>query len=221
MSKTWSSANTTEFKQTLRLEPNHLYQINDVKSIKTKFGYKNILIDDSCREYWTTRQVDEFLIQILREYDSHKFQSINQGDLDLLDKDEEAKIKELNEQKKPMLEAMKEALKDEVSDVVISKRLTDSAVCLVSTDGLSFEMEKVLNQMPNANGDVKAGKVLELNPNHELFKAIENIYLTNPNELKDYADLLYNQALLIEGFSIKDPIAFSKKMCDLIIKSSK
>ncbi len=165
--------------------------------------------------------VDEFLIQILREYEGHKFQSINQGDLDLLDKDEEAKIKELNEQKKPLLEAMKEALKDEVSDVVLSKRLTDSAVCLVSTDGVSFEMEKVLNQMPNANGDVKADKVLELNPNHDLFKAIENIYLTNPSELKDYADLLYNQALLIEGFSIKDPIAFSKKMCDLIIKSSK
>ena len=114
--------------------------------------------------------VDEFLIQILREYDGHKFQSVNQGDLDLLDKDEEEKIKELNTQKKPLLDAMKEALKDEVSDVVISKRLTDSAVCLVSTDGVSFEMEKVLNQMPNANGDVKAGKVLELNPNHELSK---------------------------------------------------
>ena len=63
MSKTWSSANTKEIKQTLRLEPNHIYQIEDVKTIKTKYGYKNILIDDSFREYWTTRQIDEFLIQ--------------------------------------------------------------------------------------------------------------------------------------------------------------
>ena len=165
--------------------------------------------------------VDEFLIQILREYDGHKFQSVNQGDLDLLDKDEEEKIKELNTQKKPLLDAMKEALKDEVSDVVISKRLTDSAVCLVSTDGVSFEMEKVLNQMPNANGDVKAGKVLELNPNHELFKAIEEIYIKEPQEIANLADLLYNQALLVEGFSIKNPVEFSKKMCDLIIKASK
>lgn len=165
--------------------------------------------------------VDEFLIQILREYDGHKFQSVNQGDLDLLDKDEEEKVKELNTQKKPLLDAMKEALKDEVSDVVISKRLTDSAVCLVSTDGVSFEMEKVLNQMPNANGDVKAGRILELNPNHELFKAIEDVYLKEPQEIANLADLLYNQALLVEGFPIKNPVEFSKKMCDLIIKASK
>ena len=177
-----------------------------------KHGYDVLILPDD---------VDEFLIQILNEYDSKKFQSVNQGNLDLLDKEEEKKIEELNNQKKPMLDALKEALKDEVKDVVISKRLTDSAVCLVSEDGVSFEMEKVLSQMPNANKDVKATKILELNPNHELFNAIENIYLNNPNELTNYASLLYNQALLVEGFKIKDPIDFSKKMCELIIKSSK
>lgn len=164
--------------------------------------------------------VDEFLINILREYDGHKFKSINQGDLDLLDKEEEAKIKELNEQKKPMLDAIKEALKDEVSDVVISKRLTDSAVCLVSGDGVSFEMEKVLSNMPN-NKDIKANKILEINPNNEIFKSLENIYLNNPSDISDYAFLLYSQALLIEGFPLKDPVEFSNKMCELIIKSSK
>ena len=177
-----------------------------------KYNYDVLILPDD---------VDEFLIQILREYDGHKFQSVNQGDLDLLDKDEEEKVKELNTQKKPLLDAMKEALKDEVSDVVISKRLTNSAVCLVSTDGVSFEMEKVLNQMPNANGDVKAGRILELNPNHELFKAIEDVYLKEPQEIANLADLLYNQALLVEGFPIKNPVEFSKKMCDLIIKASK
>lgn len=176
-----------------------------------KHGYDVLILPDD---------VDEFLINILREYDGHKFKSINQGDLDLLDKEEEEKINELNEQKKPMLDAIKEALKEEVSDVVISKRLTDSAVCLVSGDGVSFEMEKVLSNMPN-NKEIKASKILEINPNNEIFKALENIYLNNPSNINDYAFLLYSQALLIEGFPLKDPVEFSNKMCELIIKSSK
>ncbi|MFA7367979.1 MAG: molecular chaperone HtpG, partial [Bacilli bacterium] len=115
---------------------------------------------------------------------------------------------------------LKEALSGEVSDVVLSKRLTDSPVCLVSSDGLSFEMEKVIANMPNEEKP-KADKILEINPNHEIFKALEKIYLDNPLEINNYADLLYSQALLIEGFELKDPVAFSNKMCDLIIKLSK
>ncbi|MFA7367447.1 MAG: molecular chaperone HtpG, partial [Bacilli bacterium] len=91
-----------------------------------------------------TDDVDEFVINILQEYDKKKFKSINQGDLDLLDKEEKKKLEELKEQKKPLLDKLKEALSGEVSDVVLSKRLTDSPVCLVSSDGLSFEMEKVI-----------------------------------------------------------------------------
>ena len=167
-----------------------------------------------------TDDVDEFMINILQEYEGKKFKSINQGDLDLLDKDETKKIDEMNKEKKPILEALKESLNDKVSNVVISKRLTDSAVCLVSSDGLSFEMEKVLSNMPN-NENIKAEKILEINGNHELFKTLENIYLNNPTELSKYASLLYNQALLIEGFEIEDPVEFSKLMCELMIKSNK
>ena len=178
-----------------------------------KKGYDVLILPDD---------VDEFLMNILREYDKKEFKSINQGDLDLLDKDEQDKLKELADQKKPMLDAIKEALKGEVSDVILSKRLTDSAVCLVSSDGLSFEMEKVLSNMPNSEArDAKANKILEINPNHELFKALENVFINNPNELGNYADLLYSQALLMEGFSIKNPVAFSNKMCELMIKSIK
>ncbi|MFA5542434.1 MAG: molecular chaperone HtpG [Bacilli bacterium] len=167
-----------------------------------------------------TDDVDEFVINILQEYDKKKFKSINQGDLDLLDKEEKKKLDELKEQKKPLLDKLKEALSGEVSDVVLSKRLTDSPVCLVSSDGLSFEMEKVIANMPNEEKP-KADKILEINPNHEIFKALEKIYLDNPLEINNYADLLYSQALLIEGFELKDPVAFSNKMCDLIIKLSK
>ena len=176
-----------------------------------KQGYDVLILTDD---------VDEFLINILMEYEGHKFKSINQGDLDLLDEEEKKKINELNESKKPLLDALKEALKGEVKDVVLSKRLTDSAVCLVSSDGVSFEMEKVIANMPN-NPNLKAEKILEINPNHELFNALEKVYLNNPTEINEYADLLYNQALLMEGFEISDPVAFSKKMCDLMIKSVK
>lgn len=176
-----------------------------------KQGYDVLILTDD---------VDEFLINILREYDGKKFKSVNQGDLDLLEKDEAEKIKQMNEDKKPILDALKDALKDKVKDVKISERLTDSAVCLVSSDGLSFEMEKVLSNMPH-NEEVKAEKILEINGNHELFKSLENIYLNNPTELSKYASLLYNQALLIEGFNIENPVEFSKLMCELMIKSAK
>lgn len=176
-----------------------------------KQGYDVLILTDD---------VDEFLINILREYDGKKFKSVNQGDLDLLEKDEAEKIKQMNEDKKPILDALKDALKDKVKDVKISERLTDSAVCLVSSDGLSFEMEKVLSNMPH-NEEVKAEKILEINGNHELFKSLENIYLNNPTELSKYASLLYNQALLIEGFNIENPVEFSILMCELMIKSAK
>lgn len=164
--------------------------------------------------------IDEFVLTILQEYEGKKFKSISQGDLDLLSNEEKQELDMLKETKKPLLEKLKEVLHGEVNDVVLSKRLKDSPVCLVSSDGISIEMEKVLSQSP-LNQDAKATKILEINPRHELFKAIENIYDKAPDELENYASLLYNQALLIEGLPIKDPVEFSKLMCDLMIKSVK
>ena len=166
-----------------------------------------------------TDDVDEFMIQIMQEYDKKKFKSINQGDLDLLDKEEEKKIEEIAEDKKSMLEKIKEILGDKVSDVVISKRLTDSPVCLVSKDGLSFEMEKVLDKIPNNQG-LKSEKVLEINPKHKLFEALENLFNDNDPDLDKYAKLLYSQALLIEGFPIENPVEFSNMMCELMVKGA-
>lgn len=176
-----------------------------------KQGYDVLILSDD---------IDEFVINVMQEYSKKKFKSINQGDLDLLDKEEKERIKELNEQKKPLLEKLKDVLKDEVSDVILSKRLTDSAVCLVSGDGVSFEMEKVIASLPNEEKP-KASRILEINPNHDLFKALETIYEDNPLELNEYADLLYSQALLIEGFPLKDPVRFSRQMCNLMIKTTK
>ncbi|MBU0997803.1 MAG: molecular chaperone HtpG [Firmicutes bacterium] len=178
--------------------------------IKSK-GYDVLVLTD---------EVDEFMISILHEYDKKQFKSINQGDLNILDEKEKETIKELETENKDLLETLKEILKEEVTDVKLSTRLTDSPVCLVSGEGLSFEMEKVINQMPG-DKKMKADKILEINPKHELFKAIENVFLESKESLNDFASVLYHQALLIEGLPIKDPVAFSNKMIKLMIKAAK
>ncbi len=176
-----------------------------------KFDYDVLIFSDD---------IDEFAIQILNDYDGIKFKSIASENLDLLDQEEDKKLDELKENKKSLIDKIKEILKDQVDDVVFSKRLVDSPVCLVSGEGLSLEMEKVLNNLPNSS-DVKAKRILEINPNHELFKAIETVFEKDEKELDDYASVLYNQALLIEGMPLKDPLDFSNKICKLMIKAAK
>ncbi|MFA5235356.1 MAG: molecular chaperone HtpG [Bacilli bacterium] len=175
-----------------------------------KAGYDVLVLSDD---------IDEFALSILDEYDGKKFKSINQGDFDELDKEEKKIYEDLKEQKKPLLEKIKELLKGKVQDVVISKRLADSPVCLVSGEGVSFEMEKVLQQTPQEQKP-KAERILEINPHHDLFKALERLYLKDPIKLAKYADLLYSQALLIEGFPLENPLEFSKAMIELMIETS-
>ena len=166
-----------------------------------------------------TDEIDEFMIQILNEYDKKHFKSINQGDLDLVDDKEKEEIKVLETEKVDLLTKIKESLNDEVDEVKLSTRLTDSPVCLVSGEGLSFEMEKVISKMPG-DKEMKAKKILEINPQHEIFKAIEKVYENNPESIEDYANLLYNQALLIEGLEIKNPVEFSNMMVKVLIKAA-
>ncbi|MGE4379178.1 MAG: molecular chaperone HtpG, partial [Candidatus Izemoplasmatales bacterium] len=196
----YGSANS---KDAIKISP----QMDVVK----KKGYDVLVLTD---------EVDEFMINMINEYDKKNFKSINQGDLDILDDEEKEAIKNLETENKNLLERIKEILKDKVSDVKLSTRLTDSPVCLVSGDGLSFEMEKVMNQLPG-DKNLKADKILEINPKHDLFKAIENLYAKNDETIEDYADILYNQALLIEGLEIKDPVGFANKMVKILIKAAK
>jgi molecular chaperone HtpG len=168
-----------------------------------------------------TDDIDEFMLNIMREYKKKSFKSINQGDLDLVDDEEKETIKSLETENKDLLEKIKETLKDQVDDVKLSTRLTDSPVCLVSGDDMSFEMEKLMEQMPGDKAShQKAKKILEINPNHELFKAIDGLYKNNSEDLADYASVLYNQALLIEGLKINDPVEFSNKMVKILVKAA-
>ncbi len=185
-------------------------QLPTVERIKDK-GYDILYLIDN---------VDEFCLQMIREYKEKPFKNISQGDLDIETEEEKKELEKVNEDNKDMLEVIKEALKDHVQDVKVSSRLKSHPVCLVSGEGVSFEMEKVLSQMPDGN-DVKAGRILEINPEHDLFTALKSVFDKDKEKIKDYASLLYDQALLIEGFSIDDPVEFSNKVCNLMVEANK
>lgn len=158
---------------------------------------------------------DEFVAQVLNQYNDKQFQNISNADVDL-DSEEEKKEKEkIAEDNKDLLATLKEELKDKVEDVVISSRLVDDPVCLVSKDGLSLEMERYIKNDPMANQVMKAKKVLELNANHAIFKKLQDASL---DEKKEYAEVLYNQALLMQGLPIDDPKGFSEKITKLVLK---
>lgn len=170
---------------------------------------------------YLTDNVDEFVMQTLNTYKEKKFKNISQGDLDLASEDEKKELEAKAEENKDLLTHIKEALKDQVKEVKISARLIDDPVCLSTEEGLSFEMEKVLSAMPEGNPyGMKAPRILEINPKHEIFKALQAVYQKDPDAVSDYADLLYQQALLIEGFPIDDPMEFSRKICAFMVKAT-
>jgi molecular chaperone HtpG len=161
--------------------------------------------------------IDEFVIQIMHMFKEKPFKSINQGDLDLLNEDEKSEILKKSEESKGLFESIKEALGDSVEDVRMSTRLKSHPVCLVSAEGLSFEMEKVLAQMPDAGEKMKAKRILEINPEHPLLQTLRRVHSARPEKLHDIAWLLYDQACLMEGLPIEDPMGFSKKLAQLMI----
>ena len=116
---------------------------------------------------------------------------------------------------KALFDSMKEVLGDKVKDIRLSKRLKSHPVCLTSEGGVSIEMEKVLKNMPSGQG-ITAQKILELNGNHEVFAALKAAQESAPEKVRLYTQLPYNQALLMEGLSVEDPLAFSNDICKLM-----
>jgi molecular chaperone HtpG len=165
-------------------------------------------------------EIDEFMVQVVGNYQDVLFKSIQQGELDIVDDATKETIKAKEKDHKDVLKALKKALKDQVKDVKLSSRLKTSAVCLVSGEGLSLEMEKVLKQLPNQS-DIKAERILEINPDHDLFKAIVSVHENDNQKLSTYAQVLYHQALLIEGLPIEDPTTFTNQLTQLMIDASK
>ena len=186
-----------------------------IKAIK-ELPELEAVLDKGYEILYFTDSVDEFMANVLHDYDGKIFKSLQQGNLDFDTKEEKEKIEKKTKDNENLINKIKEELKDKVNDVRLTNRLKSSAVCLVSDDGLSFNMEKTLNAINQ--GAVKANKILEINPNHELFKALNSVYKKG-NDIKDYSILLYEQAQLIAGLPLEDTIAYSKRVADLMLKA--
>ncbi len=170
---------------------------------------------------YLTDEIDEFMLQMIRDYKEKEFKSVSAEDIAVEESaDAQEKIKQAEEENKDLLNFIKTSLGDKVTEVKLSPRLKDSAVCLTTKGGISLEMEKVLNAMPQ-DQQIRAERILELNPEHPVMEALKNAFAqgdSGKETVKTYADLLYNQAVLISGLSVEDPVTFAKEICSLITR---
>ena len=177
-----------------------------------------MLKDKGYEILYLTDNVDEFIIRMLVDYDGKEFKSIQSSDADFETDEEKAAKKEKTEQNKDLLGEMKKALEGKVADVRLSSKLRTHPVCLTSDSEVSLEMEKVLGAMPGENMKPKADRVLEINGEHPIFGKLQFLFDNDKEKLAAYADILYDQALLIEGLDIEDPVEYCNKVCDLMIQ---
>ncbi len=176
-----------------------------------------LLKDKGYEILYLTDDVDEFALKMMMKFDDKEFRNVSDKDLGLETEAESEEIQKRNEENGELLRFMKDALGDKVSDVRLSERLKSHPVCISSDGGISVEMEKVLNAMPGTDGQkVQAKRVLELNAAHPVFGKLQKLFAENPERVKEYAGLLYDQALLIEGLPVEDPVAFSNAVCQLM-----
>ncbi|MBU5314996.1 molecular chaperone HtpG [Clostridium bornimense] len=179
-----------------------------------KLPQTEMVSDKGYEILYFTEDIDEFAIRMLMSYKEKEFKSVSSGDLGIEDKDQEVTESEEKENK-DLFDAMKEVLSDKVKEVKASKRMKKYPVCLSNAGDLTIEMEKVLNSMPN-NENVKAEKVLEINMNHDVFKSLKSAYENDKDKFNLYTNVLYNQALLIEGLPINDPVEFTNNICKIM-----
>ena len=182
-------------------------QLPQTEPVREK-GYEMLyLVDD----------IDEFVFQTLMKYADKEFKSINGDDLGLESDADKKQMEEQIEENKDLLTFVKEALKDSVHRVILSKKLKSHPVCLSSDSPISLEMEKYFKAMPGgATPDMKAERVLELNPNHAVFTALQDAYKNDQEKAKKYAEILYYQALLIADISLEDPARYTDLVCELM-----
>ena len=169
------------------------------------------------------KKIDEFAIMMMRDYDKKEFKNVADEASNELSKEEKDNLDTLIAENKRILDDIKEGLNGKVDEVTFSTKLVDSPVCITTKNGLSLNMENTLNEEARENNftdDVKATKVLEINPHHELFKAIEAIK-DNDDEVKLYGSILYDEALMLEGYEVENKKEFIEKLNKLMIKSLK
>ncbi|PAE41312.1 molecular chaperone HtpG [Bacillus sp. 7884-1] len=163
-----------------------------------------------------TEDIDEFAIKMLMTYKEKEFKSISSGDLGIEGEETKSDSETEENESKEIFDYMKTILADKVKDVRVSKRLKSHPVCLATEGDISIEMEKILAAMPD-NQNIKADKVLEINKNHEVFQSLKEAFENDKGKLDLYTKLLYNQALLIEGLPIQDPVEFTNDICKIMV----
>ena len=181
-----------------------------------KLPQTELVLDKGYEILYFTDDIDEFAIKMIMSYKDKEFKSVSSGDLGI--EADAAEEKAEADDNKELFAAMKELLAGKVKEVKASKRLKSHPVCLSTEGELSIEMEKVLSAMPGANGqNVKADKVLEINVGHDVFESLKKAYESDKEKLGLYTNLLYNQALLIEGLPIADPVEFTNDICKVMV----
>lgn len=177
-----------------------------VESVQNK-GYEILYL---------TENVDEFVLQVLMDYEGKKFTNVCADNIDIGTEEEKEELKKQNEENKDMLEIMKEALSGDVQNVRLTNRLSKHPVCLTTEGGISIEMEKTINNQIGNEDAIKAQTVLEINKDHSIVNKLKNLYENDKDELKKYTKILYAQARLIEGLTIENPTEYSNWICELI-----
>lgn len=182
----------------------------------TRLPQAELLRDKGYDMLCLTENVDEFLMQVLRTVEEHELRSVSAGDLGLESEEQKAEQQKLQSDNQPLFDFLKEALDGKVEQVCLSQRLKTHPVCLSAEGALSIEMEKVLNQMPGSEKTARARRVLEINSGHPVFQKLVSLWPEQQDKLRTYATLLYDQALLIEGLPVEDPVRFSNAVCELM-----
>ena len=158
-------------------------------------------------------EIDEFSIKVLLNYKEKEFRNISSSDIDINTEEGDTEFDEVNNE---LFTFMKEALGEKVKEVRASKRLKTHPVCLATEGEVSIEMEKVLSAMPDNPADIHAEKILEINTNHQIFEKLKNAYENDKEKLKKFSNVLFNQALLIEGLTIEDPVQYANDVYELL-----
>jgi len=205
-----------EYVERMKEDQKYIYYATGESNDRiAKLPQTQLVADKGYEVLYFTEDVDEFAIRMLMNFEEKEFKNVSDGDIGLETDEEKEEAKKELEENKDLFAKMKEILAGKVQDVKASKRLKTHPVFFSTEGEVSIEMEKVMQQMPDGQG-VKAQKVLELNADHEVFKALQDAYESDEDKLKLYTELLYNQAMLIEGLPIEDPVQFTNDISKLM-----
>ena len=164
---------------------------------------------------YLTENIDEFVLQILLEYEGKRFVNVSADDAGLVSEEEEEAVKTENEASKDLLEYMKEAIGNDIKGVRFTHKLKNHAVCLTSEGKISLEMERVLKSMPTDN-NVKAEVFLDINGEHPIAAKLKELYAADKEKVGEYARILYAQARLIGGMQVDNPVELTEMICKLM-----